>query len=75
MVWTGISIYERTNLHIIRNGNLAAQSCIDVIPTLHDVFYLAIITDSFLFMHDNVQSHSARFVKNMSISEIIECME
>ncbi|GFV24789.1 hypothetical protein TNCV_882571 [Trichonephila clavipes] len=64
MVWAGINTGELTDLHIIRNGNLTAQSFANKILRLHVVPYAAAIGDSFLLIQDNARNHTARLVKN-----------
>lgn len=75
MVWAGISIGGRTDLHIIRNGNLTAQRYADEILRPHVVPYAAAIGDSFLLMHDNARPHTARLVENFLEAETIQRME
>ncbi|GFS50120.1 hypothetical protein TNCV_2571 [Trichonephila clavipes] len=61
MVWGGISIGGRTDLHIIRNGRRYADEILRprVIP------YAGAIGDSFVFQDDNARPHRAHLVENM----------
>lgn len=75
MVWGGISIGGRTDLHIIRNGTLTARRYADEILRPHVIPYAAAIGDSFVFQQDNARPHTARLVENMLEAETIQRME
>ncbi|GFV47491.1 hypothetical protein TNCV_5071591 [Trichonephila clavipes] len=60
MAWVGISIVGRTDLHIIRKGNLMTQRYTDEILRPHVVPYAAIFGDSFVLMQGNVRYLTAR---------------
>ncbi|GFV89159.1 transposable element Tcb2 transposase [Trichonephila clavipes] len=65
MVWGGISIGGRTDLHIIRNGTLTGRRYADEILRPHVIPYAGAIGDYFVFQDDNVRPHRARLVENM----------
>ncbi|XP_071044216.1 uncharacterized protein [Parasteatoda tepidariorum] len=71
MVWGGISIGGRTDLHIIRNGTLTARRYADEILRPHVIPYAAAIDDSFVLQDDNARPHTARLVKSMLEAETI----
>ncbi|GFT61361.1 transposable element Tcb2 transposase [Trichonephila clavipes] len=53
MVWGGISIGGRTDLHIIQNGTLTGRRYADEILRPHVTPYAGAIGDSFVFQDDN----------------------
>ncbi|GFX06087.1 transposable element Tcb2 transposase [Trichonephila clavipes] len=53
MVWGGISIGGRTDLHIIRNDTLTGRRYADEILRPHVTPYAGAIGDSFVFQDDN----------------------
>ncbi|GFY26710.1 transposable element Tcb2 transposase [Trichonephila clavipes] len=75
MVWDGISIGGRTDLHIIRNGTLTGRRYADEILRPHVIPYAGAIGDSFVFQDDNSRPHRARLVENMLEDETIQRME
>ncbi|GFX88730.1 transposable element Tcb2 transposase [Trichonephila clavipes] len=75
MVWGGISIGGRTDLHIIRNGPLTGRRYVDEILRPYVIPYAGAIGDSFVFEDDNAQPHRARLVENMLEAETIQRME
>ncbi|GFW53264.1 transposable element Tcb2 transposase [Trichonephila clavipes] len=75
MVWGGISIGGRTDLHIIRNGTLTGRRYADEILRSHVIPNAGAIGDSFVFQNDNARPHRARLVENMLEAETIQCME
>ncbi|GFT75972.1 transposable element Tcb2 transposase [Trichonephila clavipes] len=75
MVWGGISIGGRTDLHIIRNGTLTGRRYADEILLPHVIPYAGAIGDSFVFQDDNARPHGARLVENMLEAETIQRME
>ncbi|GFV86573.1 transposable element Tc1 transposase [Trichonephila clavipes] len=72
MIWGGISIGGRTDLHIIRNGTLTGRRYADKILRPHVIPYAG---DSFVFQDDNARPHRARLVENMLEAETIQRME
>ncbi|GFU99339.1 transposable element Tcb2 transposase [Trichonephila clavipes] len=62
MVWGGISIGGRTDLHIIWNGTLTGQRYADEILRPLVIPYAGAIGDSFVFQDDNARPHRARLV-------------
>ncbi|GFS80526.1 transposable element Tcb2 transposase [Trichonephila clavipes] len=75
MVWGGISIGGRTDLHIIRNGTLTGRRYADEILRPHVIPYAGAIRDSFVFQDDNARPHRARLMENMLEAETIQRME
>ncbi|GFU42537.1 transposable element Tcb2 transposase [Trichonephila clavipes] len=75
MVWAGISIGGRTDLHIIRNGTLTGRRYADEILRPHVIPYTGAIGDSFVFQDDNALPHRVRLVENMPGAETIQRME
>ncbi|GFW28116.1 transposable element Tcb2 transposase [Trichonephila clavipes] len=75
MVFGGISIGGRTDLHIIRNGTLTGRRYADEILRPHVIPYAGAIGDSFVFQDDNARPHRARLVENMLEAETIQRME
>ncbi|GFX72131.1 transposable element Tcb2 transposase [Trichonephila clavipes] len=75
MVWGGISIGGRTDLHIIRNGTLTGRRYADEILRPHVIHYAGAIGDSFVFQDDNARPHRSRLVENMLEAETIQRME
>ncbi|GFV82712.1 transposable element Tcb2 transposase [Trichonephila clavipes] len=74
MVWGGISIGGRTDLHIIRNGTLTGRKYADEILRPYVIPYAVAIGDSFVFQDDNARPHRARLVENMLEAETIQRM-
>ncbi|GFU78606.1 transposable element Tcb2 transposase [Trichonephila clavipes] len=74
MVWGGISIGGRTDLHIIRNGTLTGRRYADEILRPHVISYAGAIGDSFVFQ-DNARPHRARLAENMLEAETIQRRE
>ncbi|GFV75627.1 transposable element Tcb2 transposase [Trichonephila clavipes] len=75
MVWSGISIGGRTDLHIIRNGTLKVRRYADEILRPHVIPYAGAIGDSFVFQDDNARPHRARLVESMLEAGTIQLME
>ncbi|GFU57864.1 cubilin [Trichonephila clavipes] len=75
MVWGGISVGGRTDLHIIRNGTLTGQRYAHEILRPHVIPYAGAIGDFFVFQDDNARPHRARLVENMLEAETIQRME
>ncbi|GFV77536.1 transposable element Tcb2 transposase [Trichonephila clavipes] len=71
MVWGGISIGERTDLHIIWNGTLTSRRYADEILRPHVIPYVGAIGDSFVFQDDNARPHRVPLVENMLEAETI----
>ncbi|GFV09911.1 transposable element Tcb2 transposase [Trichonephila clavipes] len=64
MVWGGISIGGRMDLHIIRNDTLTGRRYADKILRPLVIPYAGAIGDSFVFQDDNARPHRARLVEN-----------
>jgi hypothetical protein len=74
MVWAGISIDGKTDLHVIA-GNLSGVRYRDEI--LHPIVkpYAGAVGDGFILMDDNARPHRARVVTDYLENETIERME
>ena len=75
MVWAGICIEGRTDLHIVNGGKMTAKRYRDDI--IHPVVrpFAGAIEDGFIFMHDNARPHVARIVVEYLETAGIETME
>ncbi|GFY05001.1 transposable element Tcb2 transposase [Trichonephila clavipes] len=74
MVWGGICIGGRTDLHIIRNGTLTGRRYADEILRPRVIPYAGAIGDSFVFQDDYARPHRPRLVENMLEAETIQRM-
>ncbi|GFX39238.1 hypothetical protein TNCV_3859631 [Trichonephila clavipes] len=63
LVLDDISVSGRTDLHVIRNGNLMAERYANQILRPHVIPYAAAIVDSFHLMQD-ISNHAAHLVEN-----------
>ncbi len=74
MVWGGISITGKTDLHVVE-GNLTGVRYRDEI--LHPIVrpYAGAIGDDFVLMDDNARPHRARVVEDYLQTETIERMD
>ncbi|GFX57255.1 transposable element Tcb2 transposase [Trichonephila clavipes] len=75
MIWGGISIGGRTDLHIIRNGTLTGRRYTDEILRPDVIPYAGAIGDSFVFLDDNARPYRARLLENMLEAETIQRIE
>ena len=75
MVWGGISVQGKTDLHLFRNGTLTAVRYRDEIldPVVRP--YAGAIGPEFILMDDNARPHRARVVDQYLEEESIERME
>ncbi|GBN37879.1 hypothetical protein AVEN_66885-1 [Araneus ventricosus] len=69
MAWAGVSINDRTDLYIIRNGTLTAQWYRDDIFRTIVVLYAAAILNESLLMDDNARPYRARQMENFFFDE------
>ena len=69
MVYAGISIDGRTDLHIIRNGALTGREYRDEILRSVVVPYAAAIRDDFILIDDNCRPHCANSVNDFLLEE------
>lgn len=60
MVWGGISINDKTDLVIIRNGGLTAQRYVDEVLSTQVVPRAQVEGQNFILMQDGARPHSAR---------------
>nr|GBL91521.1 hypothetical protein AVEN_51963-1 [Araneus ventricosus]GBL91551.1 hypothetical protein AVEN_134454-1 [Araneus ventricosus] len=75
MDWAGVTINGRTDLYIIRNGELTVQRCRDDILRPIVGPYAASIGDESILMDDNARPHCARLVDNFLFNEGILRMD
>ncbi|GFU39678.1 transposable element Tcb2 transposase [Trichonephila clavipes] len=75
LVYGGISIDERIDLYIIRDGPLTARRYRDEILRPIVVPYAAVIGDDFILMDDNSRPHRANLVEDSLFEEGIVRME
>ncbi|GFU75639.1 hypothetical protein TNCV_2863531 [Trichonephila clavipes] len=75
MIWAGIRIGGRINLHIIRNSNLTAESYAGEILRSLVLSYATAIGDSFLLLQDYSRNHAARLGENFLEAETIQNIE
>ncbi|GFU80752.1 transposable element Tcb2 transposase [Trichonephila clavipes] len=75
LVYCGISIDGRTDLHIIRDRPLTARRYRDEILRPIVVPYAAVIGDDFILMDDNCRPHRANLVEDFLFEEGIVRME
>jgi len=59
MVWSGISMQGKTDLHIVDNGSLTGQRYVDVILDVYVRPYAGAIGPEFILMDDNASPHRA----------------
>ena len=59
MVWAGISMQGKTDLHIVNNGSLTGQRYVDEILDVYVRLYAGAIGPEFILMDDNVSPHRA----------------
>lgn len=63
MVWGGISMDAKTDLHVFGRGSMNAESYIRDILDMHVVPYAPFIGDNFILMQDNARPHVANVVR------------
>ena len=75
MVWAGISVQGKTDLHVLQNGTLTAVRYRDEIldPIVRP--YAGAIGPQFILMDDNARPHRAHLVDRCLDNESIERME
>ncbi|GFX36944.1 transposable element Tcb1 transposase [Trichonephila clavipes] len=74
MVWPGISLGYRTNLHIFKQGSVTAVRYRDEVLEPIVRLYAAAVGPTFLLMDDNTRPHRADIVDDYLESEGIACM-
>ncbi|GFU46000.1 transposable element Tcb1 transposase [Trichonephila clavipes] len=57
MVWAGIMINGRTRLHVIANGTMADERCIDEVLLPHVRLFRGDVGDKFVFIDDDATRH------------------
>lgn len=75
MVWAGISYDGKTELHILVERSLNANSYITDILQEYVVPFAPFIGDNFILMHDNARPHVARCVGEYLLEVGIEVMD
>ena len=75
MIWGGISMQDKTDLHVFQNGTLTGVRYRDEI--LHPIVrpYAGAIGPNFILMDDNARPHRAIVVNDYLEAESIERME
>ncbi|GFT83285.1 transposable element Tcb1 transposase [Trichonephila clavipes] len=74
MVWAGISLGYRTDLHIFKQGSVMAVRYRDEVLELIVRLYAAAVGPTFVLMDDNARPHRADIVDDYLDSEGIERM-
>lgn len=64
IVWAGVSINGRNNIHINRNRSLAVQRYRDEILIYFLVSYSRMIGDNFILIDDNFRPHRTGLLDN-----------
>ncbi|GFV74089.1 transposable element Tcb1 transposase [Trichonephila clavipes] len=72
MVWAGIMINGRTRLHVVANGTMTGQRCIDEVLLPHVRLFRGAVGDKFAFMDDNATCHRTLAVQDCLDSEGIQ---
>lgn len=75
MIWTGISLGYRTDLHIYRRGSVIAVRYQDEVLDAIVKLYAAVVGPSFVVMYDNACPHRAAIVDDFLKSEEVAHME
>lgn len=63
IVWGGITLNDRTDLVVIRNGSLTAQRCVNEVLDVQVRHRAEAEGDNFIFMHDGARPHAAGIVR------------
>lgn len=74
MVWGGISLTGRTDLHVFNRGSVTADRYITDILEPYVVPFAPYIGENFLLMHDNARPHTAAIVQDYLQEVDIETM-
>ncbi|GFW08580.1 transposable element Tcb1 transposase [Trichonephila clavipes] len=69
MVWAGIMIKGSTCLHVVVNGTMTGQRCIDEVLLPHVRLFRGTVGDKFGFMDDNATCHRTLAVQDCLDSE------
>ncbi|GFV63182.1 transposable element Tcb2 transposase [Trichonephila clavipes] len=72
MVWASIMINGRTRLHVVANGTMTGQRCIDEVLLPHVRLFRGDVSDKFVFMDDNATCHRTLAVQDCLDSEGIQ---
>lgn len=75
MVWGGISLTGRTNLHVFRDGFVNARRYLDDIVEPYIIPFAAEEGPDFVLQHDNARPHTARLVTQYLQEHNIEVLE
>ena len=60
MVWAGISVQGKTDLHVIDNGTLTVLRYVNEILDVYVRPYAGAVGENFILMDDNARAHRAR---------------
>ncbi|GFW22242.1 transposable element Tcb2 transposase [Trichonephila clavipes] len=72
MEWAGIMINGRTRLHVVTNGTMTGQRCIDEVLLPHVHLFRGAVCDKFVFMDDNATCHRTLVVQDCLDSKGIQ---
>lgn len=75
MVWAGISMRGKTDMHVIENGTLTAERYINEILDVYVRPYAGAVGPDFILMDDNARPHRARITNQYLEAETIVRME
>ena len=75
LVWAGISMDGKTDLHVIDNGTLTAERYVNEILDIHVRPYAGAIGPRFILMDDNARPHRGRVTNQFLETETIVRME
>ena len=75
MVWAGISMQGKTDLHSIDNGTMTAQRYLREILDVYARPYAGAIGPDFILMDDNARPHRAMVTNEYLQAETIVRME
>ncbi|GFV20030.1 hypothetical protein TNCV_1154311 [Trichonephila clavipes] len=75
MVWAGISISGRNDLHIIRHSNLTVYMYAEDILIHHVVPYVVTVGAIFLLMQNNTKLCTVLLMENLIEAEEMQRME
>ena len=75
MVWAGISVQGKTDLHVIDNGTLTALRYVNEILDVYVRPYAGAVGENFILMDDNARAHRARITDHYLDQATIVRME
>lgn len=63
MIWSGISLYAKTEPVILNEGTVTASSYIEQVVRPHVIPFSQRLGNNFVFMHDKARAHTARLTQ------------